>query len=139
MTDDEKLLAGLTILVTGASRGIGAAIVEALAHNGARPIIHYRRDEEAAMALLHRIGGQGWAVHADLADPAAPTILWERAVALGGRIHGLVNNAGIRTEISVDAELTVWQEAWRRELQVNFLAAVDLCRLAIRHFRERGG
>lgn len=135
----EKPLADRVILVTGATGGIGAAIVQRLALEGARPIIQYAHDEKGAAALLNRINGDGWIVQADLADPSGPAALWDRAVALAGRVHGLVNNAGIRTEITVDAEHDAWRAAWLREFQVNFFAAADLCRSAIRHFRERGG
>jgi 3-oxoacyl-[acyl-carrier protein] reductase len=139
MTEANLPLAGKVVLVTGASRGIGAGIVERLAREGAKPIIHYGRDQRRASALLDRIGGAGWTVQADLADPAGPTELWNRAVELAGRVHALVNNAGIRTEISVDSDLPSWHDAWQREFQVNFFAAADLCRMAIRHFREHGG
>lgn len=132
-------LAGQTILITGASGGIGAAIAERLASEGARLIIHYGRDETGARHVLNRINGAGWIIQADLADPSGPTDLWERAISLAGRIHGLVNNAGIRTEISVDADLNEWQAAWKHEFQVDFFAAVDLCRAAILHFRSRDG
>lgn len=50
-----------------------------------------------------------------------------------------MNNAGIRSEIAVDAPLADWQEVWDREMRVNFLAAVDLTRAAILHFRQNGG
>lgn len=58
-------LHGRNILVTGGSRGIGAAIVEAIAGEGARPIIHYGRDKQSAEKLLDRIGGVGWITQAD--------------------------------------------------------------------------
>ena len=132
-------LTGHNILVTGASGTIGIAIVEALVADGARPIIHYGRNRAAAQALNDRLGRTGILVCADLADPAAAARLWEEAQAAVGRIHGLVNNAGIRTTIAIDADLLAWQAAWRQELQVNVLAAADLCRSAILHFREHGG
>jgi NAD(P)-dependent dehydrogenase (short-subunit alcohol dehydrogenase family) len=139
MTPFDQPLADRAILVTGASGGIGAAIVKRLAHEGARPLIHYGHDAAGANALLEGIGGAGWTVQANLADPAGPTELWDRATALAGRIHGLVNNAGIRTEIAIDADLDAWHAAWQREFQVNLFAAVDLCRAAVRHFRQHGG
>ena len=139
MAEANLPLAGKVVLVTGASRGIGAAIVERLAQKGAKPIIHYGRDQRRASALLDRIGGEGWAVQADLAEPAGPTELWNRAVELAGRVDALVNNAGIRTEIGIDSDLPSWHDAWQREFQVSFFAAADLCRMAIRHFREHGG
>lgn len=140
MCDPTRPLAGQTVLVTGASGGIGAAIVEQLAAEGARPIIHYSRDEQGARALLERIGGNGWIVQGDLSDEAGPEQLWQAALELsGGRIHGLVNNAGIRTEIALDANSVQWRAAWRREFQVNFFAAADLSREAVQHYRAHGG
>ena len=134
-----KPLTGQNILVTGASGAIGAATVEALVEDGAVPIIHYGRNRQAAEALSGRVGGTGVLLSADLSDPAGATRLWEEAIRAVGRIHGLVNNAGIRTTIALDADLSAWQEAWRREMQVNVLAAADLCRAAVLHFRQQGG
>ncbi|MQB07240.1 SDR family NAD(P)-dependent oxidoreductase [Agrobacterium tumefaciens] len=134
-----KALEGLNVLVTGASGGIGAAIVQQLAAEGARPIIHYGRDKAAAEALLPAIGGVGWVVQGDLSSCDGPFELWKRSVAEAGRIHALVNNAGIRTEISIDASASDWKAAWQREFQINFFAAADLCKEAIRHFKSNGG
>lgn len=139
MTDSTRPLSGQSILVTGGSGGIGAAIVERLALEGARPIIHYSRDRQSADALLSRIGGKGGIVQADLSDGQGPAQLWKQAIEIAGRIDGLVNNAGIRTEIAIDAEPEIWRSAWQREFQVNFFAAADLCRKAIAHFRKCGG
>lgn len=130
---------GQNILVTGASGGIGAAIVRRLAQEGARPILHYSGGEKAATELLGEINGQGHVVRADLLDPREPTALFEKAVAQVGRIHALVNNAGIRTEIDIDAPLDDWHAAWSKEFQVNLFAAADLCRVAIPHFKAHGG
>lgn len=132
-------LSGQTVLVTGASGGIGAAIVRRLAEEGARPIIHYGRDRAAAEALLASIPGEGMIVQADLSADDGAFNLWRNAEAAAGRIHALVNNAGIRTEISIDAEPGAWREAWQREFQVNFFAAADLCKAALKHFRAQGG
>ena len=132
-------LAEQNVLVTGASGSIGAAIVERLAAAGVHPIIHYGRDRAAAEALLARIAGNGSIVQADLASPDGAFELWRKTEERVGRIHGLVNNAGIRTEVTIDAELDVWQRAWRNEFQVNFFTAVDLCKEALCHFRTHQG
>lgn len=132
-------LDGKAILVTGATGAIGQAICKALAAEGARVAIHCSRNLGAAEALLDRIGGHGWCFQADLADPEGATALWEAAEAGAGRLDGLVNNAGIRSEVPVDARLADWQATWDREFRVNLLAAVDLTRAAILHFRKHGG
>ncbi|VVS98543.1 Dehydrogenase (fragment) [Hoeflea sp. EC-HK425] len=134
-----KLLQGQTVLVTGASGGIGSAIVERLAAEGARPIIHYCRHETAAKSLLSRVGGDGLIVQADLSEPDGPLALWRKSVDFAGRVHGLVNNAGVRTDISVEAIPENWRGAWHREFQINLFAAADLCKEAINHFKTEGG
>lgn len=135
----DKPLLGQTVLVTGASGGIGAAIVERVALEGGRPIIHYCQDEGAAKMLLERIDGNGLALQADLSEASGPFALWEKAVDFAGRVHGLVNNAGIRTEISVESSPRDWRAVWQNEFQVNLFAAADLCKEAIQHFRTEGG
>ncbi|MDB5663607.1 SDR family NAD(P)-dependent oxidoreductase [Cypionkella sp.] len=134
-----RSLSERNVLVTGATGAIGQAICSALVVEGARVVIHYGRNRAAAEALLAKIGGAGWCIGADLSEPAGATDLWDKAQALTGRLHGLVNNAGIRSEVAVDAPLDQWQAVWEREFRVNFLAAVDLTRAAILHFRAQGG
>lgn len=132
-------LEGRTILVTGATGAIGRAICLALAAEGARVGIHYGRNRAAAEAILAEIGGGGSILPADLSDPAGATALWQAAEAEAGALHGLVSNAGIRSEVALDAPLPEWQAVWEREFRVNFLASVDLSRAAILHFRRNGG
>ena len=133
------MLNGQTLLVTGATGAIGQAICGQLVAEGARVVIHYGRNRAAAETLLAALDGQGCCLPADLATPEGATALWEAAVAAEGRITGLVNNAGIRSEVAVDAPLADWQATWEREMRVNFLSAVDLTRAAILHFRTHGG
>lgn len=133
------MLVSQSVLVTGATGAIGQAICRCLVAEGARVVIHYGRNRAGAEALLASLGGNGSIVAADLARPEAATELWDAAVAAEGRITGLVNNAGVRSEVSVDAPLAEWQAVWEREMRVNFLSAVDLTRSAILHFRQNGG
>jgi NAD(P)-dependent dehydrogenase (short-subunit alcohol dehydrogenase family) len=117
----------MNILLTGASRGIGAATLEALMSTGHRVAGHSTR------------GGDGL-IAGDLADPASPRNIWEAALdQLGGRIDVLVNNAGIYEGVADDASDDEWHAAWDRTLRINLEAMADLCRLAVEHFRERGG
>lgn len=133
------MLSGQSILVTGATGAIGQAICRALVADGADVVVHYRRNRDAAEALVKTLDGRACCMPADLSDPAGPQALWDGALAVAGRLTGLVNNAGIRSEVSVDAPMGEWQQVWAREMRVNFLSAVDLSKLAIRHFREHGG
>ena len=133
------MLNGQTILVTGATGAIGQAICRALVAEGARVVIHYGRNRAVAEDLLAALGGKGSVLAVDLSRPEGATELWDAAVAAEGRITGLVNNAGIRSEVAVDAPLAEWQAVWEREMRVNFLSAADLTRAAILHFRKHGG
>ena len=113
------------ILVTGSTRGIGAAIVEALAARGARIVGHGRADSTDVIGE-------------DLADPAAADRLWDRALQhLDGRIDVLVNNAGVFEAVATDAPLGDWRAAWARTLQINLQASADLSRRAVLHFHDR--
>ena len=115
------------VLVTGSTRGIGAAIVETLAAKGARVIGHGRSD------------GLG-VIGADLAEPGAGEALWTEALArLDGRIDVLINNAGVFEAVAVDASDDDWAAGWGRTMQINLQASADLCRQAVLHFRKRGG
>lgn len=66
-------------------------------------------------------------------------MLWQKAQDNADGIYGLVNNAGIRSEVSIEADHSEWAAIWEREFRVNFFAAADLCKEAIRHFVSRGG
>ncbi len=91
-------LTGKTALVTGGSRGIGAAIVRRLAEEGVAVAINYRSGSAAAEALVQEItekGGQAQAFQADVSDPAQPKKLVEQVTAALGGLDLLVSNAGI--------------------------------------------
>lgn len=88
---------------------------------------------------MQSFNGPGWCVQADLSDHAGPQLLWDKAVTAAGTLTGLVNNAGIRSEVAIDAPMDEWQRVWTLELRVNLLSAVDLSKLAIQHFRQASG
>lgn len=115
-----------TILVTGSSRGIGAATAELLRRRGARVIGHATRPGADAVA-------------ADFADPPAPQMLWEEALErAGGEIDVLVNNAGLFVENPLDSSDIAWLDAWEDTLRINLTAAAQLARFAVRHWQARG-
>ena len=116
----------MNILLTGASRGIGAATFERLRAAGHDVVGHSTR------------GGNGL-IAGDLALADAPRKIWEEAVARLGRIDALVNNAGIYEAIDADSSDADWQAAWSRTLTVNLTATADLCRLAVQYFQANGG
>lgn len=116
----------MNILLTGASRGIGAATFDLLRSSGHKVAGHSTRGSDDLIA-------------GDLADPDAPRKIWEEAVTRLGRIDALVNNAGVYEAVSEDSSDTDWQAAWTRTLTVNLASAADLSRLAIHHFRANGG
>lgn len=131
-------LTGKTVLVTGASRGIGAEIAKAMAGSGAAAAVHYSTSETAAADVAVACGPQARAFGADLADPAACIALWDAVIASYGRIDVLVNNAGVATAVD-DPSMDRWLEIWNRTLDVNLRAAALLCRLATDHFTANGG
>jgi 3-oxoacyl-[acyl-carrier protein] reductase len=109
------------ILVTGASRGIGAAIAAALT-----------RPDVRMVALSSQDG--------DLADPAVPARLWADALAsLDGRIDVLINNAGVFEANPIDADDAAWLAGWERTLRINLTAAADLSRRFVLHRLASGG
>ena len=117
----------MNILITGASRGIGAAAYALLKATGHNVIGHSSRGSDELVA-------------GDLTDPAAPRDIWDTALAeLDDQIDVLVNNAGIYEAVPDNAPDDEWHSAWQRMLTVNLQAPADLCRLAVSHFLDRGG
>lgn len=129
----------LSILVTGASRGIGAAIAHELAGRGHRICVHAGRDLQAAEAVREALPGTGHAVAiGDVADPEACRQLVDAATRDLGGIDVLVNNAGIFEAHPVDTvSFEDWQRAWRRTLDVNLVGPANLAWLVARRLLDR--
>ncbi|MEQ8936965.1 MAG: SDR family oxidoreductase [Amphiplicatus sp.] len=133
-------LDGKTILITGASRGIGLATARASAAAGARVLGHAGSRSPASEALVKdgAVGADDLLIE-DLAAPGAGARLFAAAVARAGRIDAVVNNAGIYLPTPVEGDERVWDENWAATVAVNLKAPADICRAAVAHFRQQGG
>lgn len=134
-------LKGRIVLVTGASKGIGAQIAETLGRRGASVIAQYGGDRPGAEHATRGIAASDrLLVQSDLGRPGAGRELWQESVAWRGRVDVLVNNAAVMPfEGGIYDEDPVWDDAWARCWQVNVKAPADITRDAVRHFRDRGG
>jgi 3-oxoacyl-[acyl-carrier protein] reductase len=127
-------LSGRTVLVTGGTRGIGLATVNALAQAGARVATCYRDDDDAA-AILTKTEAAELVVKADLTDPAAVAALAAECKEVFGKLDILVNNAGIDAS---DLFSEISDERWAQVLDVN-LATMHRMTRAVLPFLKRGG
>jgi acetoacetyl-CoA reductase len=129
---------GHVALVTGGTRGIGAAITEMLAKNGARVAAGYSKGQEAAEALQKRLEGQGAqvSVHQGRVDSTedCQRVVGE-VLAKWGRIDFLVNNAGITVDKTV-RKMT--PDDWHNVLNVNLFGAFAMTKALLEHMIERG-
>lgn len=136
--------AGRGVLVTGSSRGVGAATARAFAAHGDRLVVHYRAAEGPARALRDSLPGEGHALlQADLADPAEVATLAQEAVHALGRIDVLVNNAALFLDPAdgnrrgdhriTDVEYEVWVGAWQSTMATNLLGPANLTWCVARH------
>jgi 3-oxoacyl-[acyl-carrier protein] reductase len=132
------MLDGRTVLVTGASRGIGRATAEVLHRESAHVVLHYGNDKDSARATADRLGDRIHLVQGDLRDPTERLRVWQEAVHWRGGIDVIVNNAGAWLPSELDDD-GVWQQGWEANYELNLLAPADLCRQAILGFRKGGG
>ncbi|MDF9800707.1 3-oxoacyl-[acyl-carrier protein] reductase [Catalinimonas alkaloidigena] len=132
-------LSGQKIVVTGASRGIGKAIAEQLAEAGAQIAVHYNRNRNTAQRVAEDIGRGAEIFQADLSKPVEVIQLFENVMAEFGRLHAIVNNAGIAISSEVEGDDIAFTDAWSKTMQVNLHATGLLCKKAIEHFTECGG
>ncbi len=137
MTAPELPQAGRVALVTGASRGIGAAIARQLASEGALVYVNYRERGDAAEALINEIGeagGRAVTVRGSVADSAAVGEMFARIRAESGRLDLLVNNAAIVADRLVG--LTTDRD-WRQVIDTNLDGVFHCCRAAVRLMMAR--
>lgn len=128
-----------TVLVTGGSGGLGAAIGRRFAAGGDRVFLGYNRGSERADRLvseLREVGGQAWSFHIDLRDAASVTAAFEGVVGGdSGRVDVLINNAGARP---IGSFTSLTDDDWADVLAVDLMGAVRLSRLAVPGMLEHG-
>lgn len=136
MTD----LTGRTVLLTGASKGIGAATARALGDAGAHLIAHYHMDRAGAIESTTAIPvDRKLLVAADLGLRGEAERLWAEALGWRSKVDVIVNNAAVMEDSPLDATDDTWGAAWDRAFAVNVRGTADLTRAAVRHFVEQGG
>lgn len=133
-------LSGKTVLLTGASGGIGAATARVLIDRGARVLAHYSSDVDSVQRLVAEVGGERCVpLRADLSRPGSGRALWHAALARGERVDTLVLNAAVMPALPIDGDDRDWDAGWELTMRVNVIEPASLAREAVRHFAVRGG
>jgi NAD(P)-dependent dehydrogenase (short-subunit alcohol dehydrogenase family) len=136
--------AGKTVLVTGASRGIGRAVAIAFADAGYRVAVHYSSGHDDAQQTLALLSGPGHVlVQGELADPVQTQQIADAAHAELGNVSTLVNNAAVGPDPGNqhrvgDVSYQQWQDTWRTMTDVNLLGAANLTYCVTRRLIEAG-
>lgn len=126
-----------TILITGASSGIGQAIAIAFGQQGANVVINYYKDEDGANHTLQQVvegGGRGLIHQADVGKEDEVEALFKKAISEFGSLDVLINNAGIQRD-SAFSEMTL--EQWDSVISTNLTGQFLCAREAIKHFRSK--
>jgi 3-oxoacyl-[acyl-carrier protein] reductase len=139
MPNDSKKLSGQVAVVTGASKGIGAAIAKHLAAAGASVVVNYSSSKEGADRVVAEIkasGGKAVAVHGDVAKQADIERLFVETTKAFGTLDILVNNAGIYVGAPL-GEIT--EESFHRHFNLNVLGVILATQEALKYFGLSGG
>lgn len=136
---NQHALTGRTVMLTGASRGIGAEIARVLAECNANVIAQYRSHQAGADSAVGSLSEeQRLLLQADLSTAGGARRLWSDAVAWRDNIDVLVVNAAVLSDTPIDGPDDEWDAGWQEALQVNVIGAGALMREAVRHFVARG-
>ena len=121
MTED---FSGKVVMVTGASRGIGREIARQFADRGARVVVHFHKNEEAAQQALEALGGIAHLkIQADLSDAAAVESMTEKVFRQTGKIDALINNAGVyEFHPPSSTSFEDWRRSWEKTLSTNLIS-----------------
>jgi NAD(P)-dependent dehydrogenase (short-subunit alcohol dehydrogenase family) len=128
------------VLVTGASRGIGAATSLLAARQGWSVVVNFNTRGDEAHALIQRIsdeGGRAMAVQADVSNEAQVMAMFEQIDRQWGKVSGLVNNAGV-VDVAARLDEMTWAR-WRRLFDINVLGSLLCAREAVRRMSTRSG
>jgi len=130
-----------TVLITGASRGIGRATARMFAESGAKVIIHYNKNKMKAVELLNEMPGEGhFVVQADISIPGDVKKMTDEVFSKVGRVDILVNNAGIYEEIDILLlNFDEWQDSWKRTVSTNLTGLANLTFLISKSMAKKGG
>ncbi|MDO8209026.1 SDR family NAD(P)-dependent oxidoreductase [Conexibacter sp. CPCC 206217] len=136
---DVQDLTAKTVLLTGASGGIGSATASALLERGAHLIAHYSSDRDGAERACAQAPERVLLVQQDLSRAGASRRLWQEAVAWRDRVDVVVLNAAVSVQTPLDGGDEEWDAGWDRTLRVNVLEPASLMREAVNHYRQHGG
>ncbi|GHH03486.1 SDR family NAD(P)-dependent oxidoreductase [Pseudodonghicola xiamenensis] len=131
-----KLLEGKTAIVTGASKGIGLAIAELFAEEGANVVLTARGKDllDEVVADIIAKGGRAMGLVADSSDPAAPARVFAEAIAAYGQVDILVNNAGSGDMVAIEEAS---DDHFAKIVELNLAGPFRFCREAVKHFMPR--
>ena len=132
-------LSGKTILVTGASRGIGAAVAKACATAGAHVISNYNSNTNGAIENMADIPESNKSfVMQNLSEPGSGRQLWRKAIKESKKIDIFINNAAVNIETPFDSKVDEWDKGWLETFQVNVYEPANIMKEALTHFQELG-
>jgi len=129
------------VLITGSSRGIGKAIAQAFAKEGAKIVINYNKNSVAAKSTLSSLASNNHLIiQANISDPNAIKIMVDKTIQHYGKIDILINNAGVYTSHPIaSVNYETWQKEWHNTININLIAAANTSYCVAQHMIKAGG